>query len=61
LDFTSALESLASSSTPQPERSCCYWLYGFWARADGAVIRDEAGTRKRLENPGGKTDDPQFS
>jgi hypothetical protein len=26
LDFISALESLASSSTPESERSCCYWL-----------------------------------
>jgi hypothetical protein len=41
---------MASSSTPQSERSCCSWLCGFWARADGAVIRDEAGTRKRLES-----------
>jgi hypothetical protein len=49
LDFISGLESLASSSTPQSERLCCSWLCGFWARADGAVIRDEARTRKRLE------------
>jgi hypothetical protein len=34
LDFISALESLASSSTPQSERSSCSWLCGFWARAD---------------------------
>jgi uncharacterized membrane protein YeaQ/YmgE (transglycosylase-associated protein family) len=29
LDFISALESLASSSTPQLQRSCCSWLCGF--------------------------------